>query len=168
MGRPPSISPAVQERVGVLLGEGAAADHATAAGACRKILTLEAAFGTFVRVEGMELTPNAADQASRAGVRGRKGSLGTQRLAGSCFVERMMTVVATLKRQRRDRLDYLTAAGEASLRKGKAPSLLTPPTPANYLRDHIPPLNGYHGFNRASSSAAGRVFRTSVASSQPR
>jgi len=42
-------------------------------------------------------------------------TLGTQSAVGSRFVERMMTVVATLKQQRRNVLEYLTAACEAAL-----------------------------------------------------
>ena len=40
---------------------------------------------------------------------------GTHSAQGSCFVEAMMTVVATLKQQHRNPLDYLTAACEAAL-----------------------------------------------------
>jgi transposase len=43
-------------------------------------------------------------------------------------VEAMMTVVATLKQQHRNILEYLTAACEATLHGEAAPSLL--PTPA--------------------------------------
>ena len=122
---------AVQERVGALLREGAACDHPKTAGTCRNILALEEALWTFVRVEGVEPTNNSAERAIRAGVLWRKGSFGTQSSDGSRFVERMMTVVATLKQQRRNVLDYLTAACEASLRGEKAPSLLAPTTPAS-------------------------------------
>ena len=122
---------AVQERVGVLLRAGATCDHPKTAGTCRNILALEKALWTFVGVEGVEPTNNAAERAIRAGVLWRKGSFGTQSADGSRFVERMMTVVATLKQQRRNVLDYLTAVCEASLRGEKAPSLLAPTTPAS-------------------------------------
>ena len=121
----------VQARVGALLREGAACDHAKTAGTCRNILAVEEALWTFVRVEGVEPTNNAAERAIRPGVLWRKGSFGTQSPAGSRFAERMMTVVATLKQQRRNVLDYLTAACEASLRGEKAPSLLAPTAPAS-------------------------------------
>jgi len=114
----------VQVRVGELLREGCACDQAKTAGTCRKILEVEESLWTFVRVEGVEPTNNAAERAVRPGVLWRKGSFGTQSAAGSRFVERMMTVVATLKQQRRNVLGYLTAACEASLRGEKAPSLL--------------------------------------------
>ena len=73
-------------------------------------------------------TNNVAERAIRPGVLWRKGSFGTQSADGSRFVEAMMTVVATLKQQHRNVLDYLTAACEAALRGEGAPSLL--PTPA--------------------------------------
>ena len=48
----------------------------------------------------------------------------TQSAEGSRFVESMMTVVATLKQQQRNVLEYLTTACEAALRGEAAPSLL--------------------------------------------
>jgi hypothetical protein len=79
---------------------------------------------TFVQVEGVEPTNNTAERSIRPGVQWRKGSFGTQSEAGSRYVERIMTVVATLKQQNRNVLDYLTAAHEAALRGEAAPSLL--------------------------------------------
>src|SRR5262249_1923991 len=58
------------------------------------------------------------------GVLWRKGSFGTQGAEGSRFVESMLTVVATLKQQRRKVLESLPAACEAALRGEAAPSLL--------------------------------------------
>jgi transposase len=54
-------------------------------------------------------------------VQWRKGSFGTQSEEGSRFVESMMTVVTTLKQQKRNVLEYLTAAHEAALRRRSAP-----------------------------------------------
>jgi transposase len=93
-------------------------------GTCREILKRREALWTFVQVEGVEPTNNTAERAIRPGVQWRKGSFGTQSQDGSRFVESMMTVVATLKQQKRNVLDYLTAAHEAALRGEPAPSLL--------------------------------------------
>jgi transposase len=93
-------------------------------GVCREILKRRQALWTFVHLEGVEPTNNAAERAIRPGVLWRKGSFGTQSAQGSRFVEAMMTVVATLKQQHRNPLDYLTAACEAALRDEAAPSLL--------------------------------------------
>lgn len=93
-------------------------------GVCREILKLREALWTFVRVEGVEPTNNAAERALRPGVLWRKGSFGTHSAEGSRFVEAMMTVVATLKQQQRNVLAYMTDACQAALAGKSAPSLL--------------------------------------------
>jgi len=93
-------------------------------GTCREILKLRQGLWTFVRHDGVEPTNNAAERAIRPGVLWRKGSFGTQSPEGSRFVEAMMTVVATLKQQHRNVLDYVTAACAAMLWGEPAPSLL--------------------------------------------
>ena len=93
-------------------------------GMCREILKRREALWTFVQVEGVEPTNNTAERSIRPGVQWRKGSFGTQSEAGSRYVESMMTVVATLKQQKRNVLAYLVAAHEAALRGETAPSLL--------------------------------------------
>ena len=94
------------------------------AGTCQAILKRREALWTFVQVEGIEPTHNAAERSIRPGVLWRKGSFGTQSEAGSRFVESMMTVVSTLKQQQRNVFAYLTAACDAALRGETAPSLL--------------------------------------------
>jgi len=115
---------AVQEQVGELLRQGVSCDHSKTAGTCRDILKREEALWTFVRVEGVEPTNNLAERQLRPNVLWRKGSFGTQSEAGSRFAERIMTVVATLKQQDRNVLDYLTEACEAANWARRAPSLL--------------------------------------------
>lgn len=114
----------VQTRVGELLREGTSCDHDETAGTCRHILRFEEALWTFVHVAGVEPTNNAAERAVRPGVLWRKSSFGTQSQRGSRFVERMMTVVATLKHQDRNVLDYVTAACQAAISGHPAPSLI--------------------------------------------
>jgi transposase len=93
-------------------------------GVCREVLTVYEALWTFVRVEGVEPTNNAAERAIRPGVLWRKGSFGTQSAAGARFVETMMTVVATLKQQHRNVLVYRTEVCQAAYTGAPAPSLL--------------------------------------------
>jgi transposase len=93
-------------------------------GVCRAILKRRQALWTFVRHPEVEPTNNVAERAIRPGVLWRKGSFGTHSPEGSRFVEGMMTVVATLKQQHRNVLDYLITACEAALRGEPAPSLL--------------------------------------------
>ena len=107
-----------------LLEAGSQCGVSTTEGMCHEILKRREALWTFVQVEGVEPTNNAAERSIRPGVQWRKISFGTQSEEGSRFVESMMTVVATLKQQQRNVLAYLTAAHEAALRGEAAPSLL--------------------------------------------
>ena len=79
---------------------------------------------TFVEVEGVEPTDNAAEQALRQAVIWRKLSFGTQSSAGSRFVERLLTVVETCRRQKRNVLSWMVEAVEARFAGNTAPSLL--------------------------------------------
>lgn len=114
----------VRGRVNDLLRQGQRCAHPKTASTCREILKVEPALWTFVRKKGVEPTNNAAERALRHGVLWRKSSFGTQSQEGSLFVERMMTVVTTLRQQKRNVLEYLTAACEAALRGETPPSLL--------------------------------------------
>jgi transposase len=114
----------VQARVGELLRQGTTCSHPKTAKTCQNLLEVEEALWTFVRVEGVEPTNNAAERAVRAGVLWRKDSFGTQTPNGSRFAERMMTVVASLRQQKRNVLAYLQEACSAAIRCEKAPSLL--------------------------------------------
>jgi transposase len=83
-----------------------------------------------VYIEGVEPTNNLGERQVRHGVIWRKICFGTQSEAGSRFAERIMTVVATLKQQQRNALDYLTEACDAANWGRPSPSLLlTAPTP---------------------------------------
>jgi transposase len=116
----------LRQRVEGLLFPGGRCPHAPTAATCREILALAPALWTFVRVPGVEPTNNAAERALRPGVLWRKGSFGSHSPAGSRFAERMLTVATTLKQQRRNVVDYVTAACTAALRGESAPSLLPP------------------------------------------
>lgn len=106
------------------LREGAACPVQAVAGRCREILELEPALWTFASIEGVEPTNNAAELRLRHGVMWRKTSFGTDSPNGSRFVERILTVVTTLRMQGRNVLDYVTAACDASLQGTPPPSLL--------------------------------------------
>jgi transposase len=99
---------------------------AKTAGTCRELLAGEPHLWTFVRVEGVEPTNNDAERALRHGVIYRELSGGTDSEAGSRFVERMLSVVATCRQQEIDVLDYLTRCYQARLDGQPDPSL--PPT----------------------------------------
>jgi transposase len=106
------------------LHEGAACPVNVVAGRCREILALEPALWTFAYIENVEPTNNAGELRIRHGVMWRKTSFGTDSPTGSRFVERILTVVTTLRMQGRNVLDYVTSACEAVLQGRNAPSLL--------------------------------------------
>jgi len=72
----------------------------------------------------VEPTNNGAERALRHGVIYRKTSGGTESEAGSRFVERMLTVVATCRQQDVNVLDFLTRCYQARLDGQPVPSLL--------------------------------------------
>ncbi len=129
----------LMKRMEALLEDGTTSDHKKTAGKCRKILTLRAALWTFVRIDGVEPTNNAAERSVRPAVLWRKGSFGSASERGSRFpgasapdvgparsagAERILTVAATCRQQGRNVLDYLVVACEAHTRGEPAPSLL--------------------------------------------
>jgi transposase len=103
-----AITP-VEQRVGELLRTGAECGQQKTQSTYRNILKWERALWTFVRVEGIEPTNNNAERPLRRAMIWRRKSFGTQSETGSQFVERILTVVTTLRQQGRDVLDYLAA-----------------------------------------------------------
>lgn len=97
---------------------------AKAATFCRNLLALEPALWTFVSVEGLEPTNNHAERVLRSGVLWRKNAFGCHSAAGCRFVERILTVVQTLRLQKRPVLTYLQQALEAHRHGLPAPKLL--------------------------------------------
>lgn len=114
----------LQAELGALLRTGVRIAHPKTRHLCLNLQALEGALWTFVTVPGVEPTNNSAERALRRAVLWRRRSFGTQSTAGSRFVERLLTVVTTLRQQQRDVLDYLTDACTAALVGAAAPSLL--------------------------------------------
>jgi transposase len=96
----------------------------TTAATCRDLYDHRADLWTFVRTEGVEPTNNASERALRHAVLWRKVSGGTDSEAGSRFVERILSVLATCRRQGRAILDYLTACHQAAIAGQPLPSIL--------------------------------------------
>lgn len=117
----------IRKEISALLNVGTFVKHVNTRRTCQNILKVEPALWTFVDQEGVEPTNNAAERALRRGVIWRRRSFGTQSENGSRFVERILTVVITLRQQNRDVLDYLAEACKARTRGSIPPSLL----PAN-------------------------------------
>ncbi len=79
----------------------------------RELMRLWDGLWVFASVEGVEPTNNAAEQALRPAVLWRKGSFGTRSEAGSRFVERILTVRETCRRQGKPLRQFVTEAVEA-------------------------------------------------------
>src|SRR6266536_1481989 len=107
-----------------VLEAGTNGQETKAAGLCWKLLDLWPALWTFVRVEGVEPTNNAAEQALRPAVLWRKGSFGTHTAAGSRFAERLLTVAASCRQQQRNLLEFLVQANQAARLDAMPPSLV--------------------------------------------
>lgn len=101
-----------------------AVQHSKTKATCRNILKYKQALWTFVDREDVEPTNNAAERALRRPVIWRRRSFGSQSAAGSRFVERIQTVVTSLRQQKRDVLDFLTQACQATISGTDPPSLL--------------------------------------------
>jgi len=115
----------IRPDVVALLRRGSRCRCAKTAGMCREMLAVEPALWTFASIEGVEPTNNAAERTVRPAVLWRKRSFGCHSEEGCRFVERLLTVVQTLRLQRRRVLDYLQDALEAHRTGLPAPKLLT-------------------------------------------
>ena len=92
---------------------------------CKELWEHREHLWTFIEIEGVEPTNNAAEQALRHAVIWRKLSFGTQSASGSRFVERMLTVIETCRRQKRNVYSWLTEAVQADFNQQPIPSLLS-------------------------------------------
>jgi transposase len=116
--------PAIQHAVRHWLTEGVACTHPQTAETCRRLLDIEAALWTFATHPNVEPTNNTAERALRHAVIWRRTSYGTQSEAGSRFIERILTVVATCRQQGRHPLEFVCQAVRAQRAGLPAPSLL--------------------------------------------
>jgi len=117
----------LRKRLGRVLRAGArlaGAADAKAATFCRKLIALGPALWTFAERDGVEPTNNHAERCLRPAVLWRKNSFGAHSDRGCRFVERMLTVVTTLRLRHKGVLDYLCRALAAHRLGLPAPSLL--------------------------------------------
>lgn len=92
---------------------------------CSNLLAVESALWTFAAVDGVEPTNNQAERVLRPAVLWRKNAFGCHSAAGCHFTERMLTVVQTLRLQKRRVFDYLSHALQAHRAGLQPPPLLT-------------------------------------------
>ena len=102
-------------------------DNAKAAALWRELRKWWPALWTFARVDGVEPTNNVSERALRPAVLWRNGCFGSDSGAGGRFAERLLTVVASCRQQRRPLVAFLVAAGEAAVRGSPPASLLHAP-----------------------------------------
>jgi len=107
-----------------VLTRGCASGCAKTVALCGQLLVLEPALWTFVRQEGVEPTNNRAERALRKGVLWRKKAFGCVSEGGCRFVERVLTVVQTLRQQGRPVWQFLRDALQAHRSGQPAPQLL--------------------------------------------
>lgn len=93
---------------------------------CKNLLALYPALWVFAGMEGVEPTNNHAERVLRTGVLWRKNSFGCQSEPGCRFVERILTVVQTLRLQKRPVLDFLEISIIAHRSGTPTPALLMP------------------------------------------
>ena len=93
-----------------------------ARGTAKDLLRQWESLWTYVDMENVDPTNNAAESAIRKAVLWRKGSFGAQSESGCRFVERLLTLVGTARKRSIDLLDWLTRAIQADLEGQPAPS----------------------------------------------
>ena len=103
------MDPIARELQGIL-EQGRSCADSKAATFCANLLALYPALWLFTMIEGVEPTNNHAERILRSGVLWRKNAFGCHSAEGCRFVERMLTVVQTLRLQKRPVLDYLYRA----------------------------------------------------------
>jgi transposase len=106
------------------LEDGARCRDTKVAALCGNLLAIEPALWTFLYRQGVEPTNNHIERLLRPGVLWRKNAFGCHSEAGCRFVERILTVVQTLRLQKRPTLDFLYRSLYAHRHGCHAPRLL--------------------------------------------
>ena len=114
----------VRKKVEALLLRGLKCRHARTSEVCRELYWYRERLWTFVDHAGVEPTNNASERALRHPVIWRKLSFGTQSAAGSRFVETLLSVVETCRKQGRDVFAFITEAVQSHLNHRPFSSLL--------------------------------------------
>ena len=92
---------------------------------CERLAADSGALWTFVDTDGVEPTNNHAERVQRRAVLWRRRSFGCHSADGCRFVERILTVVQTLRQQGRSVLEFLSQTIQAHRAGQSAPRLVT-------------------------------------------
>jgi transposase len=114
----------LRSRVTGILEEGTRASCAKTRRTCLRLLKNTTCLWTFVDKEGIEPTNNTGERAIRRPVIIRKTSFGSQSEHGCRFLERVLTVHATLRQRGASVHAFVVAACHAHMLGRKPPSLL--------------------------------------------
>ena len=120
-----NLEPLVEELRAALERGSGCADHKVSA-FCDNLLTLYPALWLFAAIAGVEPTNNHAERILRMGVLWRKNAFGCHSESGCRFVERVLTVVQTLRLQKRSVLNFLEESVVAHRAGTQAPALVMP------------------------------------------
>lgn len=111
------------KRMARLLRRGGKCSVEKTAKLCRRLHKRQEALWRFADVAGLEPTNNLAERMLRGAVIWRKKCFGSFSKGGCRFVERMLSVIATLRMRGRDVLDYLQQVVSA-YRLGQPPPVM--------------------------------------------
>jgi len=111
------------ESLGDVLLEGSYSRNASLSAYCQRLQVKFPMYWLFTSTEGVEPTNNHAERVQRRAVLWRRKSFGCASQAGCRFVERILTVVGTLRLQSRDALGFLSRSIAAHRRGSEAPRL---------------------------------------------
>ena len=114
----------IRRSIHCCLLEGSRDGESGARGTFAELLKAEEWFWTFVTEPGVEPTNNEAERCIRGAVLWRKGSFGAFSERGGRYVERMLTVTGTCRKQGRQVYEYLRDAIAAYRGGWDAPSLV--------------------------------------------
>jgi transposase len=113
----------LRARMRSALEQGAACGQKKTAGLCRALLKREPALWRFAHTPGLEPTNNLAERMLRPAVIWRKKSFGSSSEGGCRYVERVLSVTATLRQRGHPTLAYLVDAIAAHRRGQEAPAV---------------------------------------------
>ena len=113
------------DALGDLLAEGIDSRDASLSSYCQRLHDRFPMYWLFTSAAGVEPTNNHAERVRRRAVLWRKKSFGCASVAGCRFVERILTVVGTLRLQGRNALEFLSRSIAAHRLGSAGPMLCT-------------------------------------------
>ena len=116
---------AAVESLGEVLLEGSYSRDASLSAYCQRLQEKFPMYWLFTSAEGVEPTNNHAERVQRRAVLWRRKSFGCASRAGCRFVERILTVVGTLRLQGRNALEFLSRCIAARRQGSAGPTLCT-------------------------------------------